>query len=202
ATAGSMPCASVLISVDIKGGKPAREAKGAMWRTPGSQRAAMPCPHWPVSAALLGLLLLGCSGNGTPTVVPAQPGAERVVWTFEQVERGAIISSPVVEGERVYVAAIQDAGLATHGAVWCLDRHTGSLVWKFDDDGDMQHVYSTPCLAGGRLYVGEGMHANHVCKFYCLDAATGRKRWHFQTAGHIESSPCVAGGKVYFGSGD
>src|SRR5207244_1242455 len=72
----------------------------------------------------------------------------------------------------------------------------------FSDDGQMQHMYSSPCLADGRVYVGEGMHQNHLCKLYCVDAATGRKCWDFQTDGHIESSPCVADGKVFFGAGD
>ena len=115
---------------------------------------------------------------------------------------GAIISSPVVAGDRVYVAIIRDVGLSARGAVYCLDRDTRRVRWQFDDDGRMQHTYSTPCLADGRLYVGEGMHANHVCKFYCLDAASGRKLWHFETEGHIESSPCVADGRVFFGAGD
>jgi outer membrane protein assembly factor BamB len=65
----------------------------------------------------------------------------------------------------------------------------------------MQQVFSSPCVAAGRLYIGEGLHENRGCKFYCLDAATGHKVWHFETASHIESSPCVADGKVYFGAG-
>src|SRR5207244_12980553 len=52
------------------------------------------------------------------------------------------------------------------------------------------------------LYIGEGMHANLVCKLYCLDAGSGRKLWHFTVGGHIESSPCVADGRVFFGAGD
>src|SRR5262249_41585055 len=39
------------------------------------------------------------------------------------------------------------------------------------------------------------------CKLYCLDAATGKKLWSYQTTSHTESSPCVAGGKVYCGAG-
>jgi outer membrane protein assembly factor BamB len=130
------------------------------------------------------------------------PPAVRVVWTFEAVDRGAIITTPRVAGCRVYIGAIRDAGLAPAGAVYCLEEKTGREVWKFDDDGEMKHMVSSPCLADGRLYLGEGMHANPVCKFYCLDAATGRKLWHFAAEGHIESSPCVADGKVYFGAGD
>src|SRR5438132_942554 len=125
-----------------------------------------------------------------------------VMWTFEPPERGAIVSSPLVAGERIYVSIIHDAGLATYGAVYCLERGTGKPIWKFDNDGRMLHMYSSPCLADGRLYVGEGMHQNFSCKLYCLDAAMGQKLWHFETAGHIESTPCVADGRVFFGAGD
>jgi outer membrane protein assembly factor BamB len=147
-------------------------------------------------------LAFGCGGRVPTPPVNDPAETAKVVWTFEQVERGAIISSPLVTGDYVYVAAIRDLGLSTAGAVYCLERDTGKRVWTFDNDGDMQHMYSSPCLADGRLYVGEGMHANHICKLYCLNAASGREVWHFVTAGHIESSPCVADGKVFFGSGD
>ena len=146
-------------------------------------------------------LELSCAARKTSTP-PGNAQASKVLWTFEQVERGAIVSSPLVAGDRVYVAAIRDAGLATSGAVYCLNQDTGKIVWQFDDDWAMQQMYSSPCLADGRLYIGEGMHANHVCKFYCLDAASGQKQWQFVTAGHIESSPCVADGKVFFAAGD
>lgn len=125
-----------------------------------------------------------------------------VAWTFEAQKRGAIISSPLIAGDRIYVAALHDTAFSNAGAVYCLDRQTGKCVWSFDDGGKMQHMYSSPCLADGRLYIGEGMHANFTCKMYCLDAALGKKLWHFVAAGHIESSPCVADGKVFFGAGD
>jgi outer membrane protein assembly factor BamB len=134
--------------------------------------------------------------------LPGVPAAATVAWTFEPLERGAIITTPCVTDAHVYVAAIHEAGFAAGGTVYCLERATRKVMWKFDDDGDMQHMVSSPCLAGGRLYLGEGMHANHVCKFYCLDATSGRKHWHFVTAGHIESSPCVVDGNVFFCSGD
>jgi outer membrane protein assembly factor BamB len=125
-----------------------------------------------------------------------------IAWAFEQPERGSIISTPLVAEDRVYVGAIQDAGLAAYGAVYCLDRLTGKVRWKFDDDGAMQHMYSSPCLDHGRLYIGEGMHHNFDCKLYCIDAETGKKQWHFSAKGHIESSPCVSADRVFFGAGD
>lgn len=161
-----------------------------------------------MAGLVAGMLLLGA---GVAVVLqPAPPrgpafsraDGPRVVWTFEPRERGAIISTPLVTPPSVYVAAIQDHGLTSSGAVYCLDRQTREVRWKFTDDGDLQHLYSSPCLADGRLYFGEGMHANVVCKLYCLEAATGRKLWHFVTAGHIESSPWVSAGRVYFCSGD
>ena len=129
-----------------------------------------------MAARLLRALASGCARN-VPTPRPGTTEADHVVWTFEQVERGAIVSSPLVADDRLYVGAIRDAGLSTSGAVYCLNRETGKVLWQFDDDGEMQHMYSSPCLADGRLYIGEGMHANQVCKFYCLDAASGRKLW-------------------------
>lgn len=132
---------------------------------------------------------------------PQHPQPE-IVWAFEQTESGAILSTPVADNEHIYAAAIRDNALDPSGVVYCLDRRHGTPRWTFDDEGAMRHTISSPCLAEGRLYVGEGMHGNDVCKMYCLDAATGRKLWQFITGGHIESSPCVAGGALLFGSGD
>jgi outer membrane protein assembly factor BamB len=155
--------------------------------------------------ALVGVMLAGLA-VAVPLAMPRKRAAEKhaptVVWTFEQPERGAFISTPVVDEVYIYAAGIRDHAFRPSGVVYCLDRRRATLCWKFDDDGKMQHTISSPALAGGRLYVGEGMHGNEVCKMYCLDAASGRKQWHFVTGGHIESSPCVAGGAVFFGSGN
>jgi outer membrane protein assembly factor BamB len=152
---------------------------------------------------LLVVLFFATSGPGLLSPPPVrQAEAVELAWTFEPPERGAIISSPLIFRDRVYVAAIEDAALWSRGAIYCRERATGGKVWKFTDDGTMQHMYSSPCLADGRLFIGEGMHANYVCKLYCTDADSGKKLWHFETAGHIESSPCVADGKVFFGAGD
>ena len=132
----------------------------------------------------------------------APESSVHVLWTFEPPQRGAMLSSPCVDGERISIGVIRDVGLASYGALYCLNRQTGKVLWSFDDGGTMLPIYSTACVVDGRLYFGEGMHGHNVCKFYCLDAVTGAKLWQFVTAGHIESSPWVAGGQVYFGSGD
>jgi outer membrane protein assembly factor BamB len=151
---------------------------------------------------LLSSLALACASIGVATKPRTSQDTVRVLWVFEPAERGAIISSPVVDGNRVYVAALHGTGLSTSGAVYCLDADTGKELWRFDDQGEMQPVFCTPCAADGRLFIGEGLHENQGCKFYCLDSATGQKLWQFETSSHTESNPCVAKGGVYFGAGD
>jgi outer membrane protein assembly factor BamB len=152
---------------------------------------------------MLGTLLAVCvAGAVAPSPSPPAGAAIEVAWIFEQPERGAVVSSPLIDGERLFVAAIRDTGFGSSGAVYCLDRATGKPRWTFDDSGRMLRVYSSPCLAEGRLFVGEGMHADRRCTLHCLDAETGHELWRFATTDHIESSPTAADGCVYFGAGD
>jgi outer membrane protein assembly factor BamB len=127
----------------------------------------------------------------------------RVAWRFQpKVERCWIASSPRVDGGRVYIGVALPSAFGSSGAVYCLDCKNGKEIWMFNDGGGMNDVFSSPCLAGERVYIGEGFHQHADCKLYCLDAATGKKQWDFATTSHIESTPCVWGNKVYFGAGD
>jgi outer membrane protein assembly factor BamB len=178
-------------------------------------------PTMPAEGVVLGILALafiylGASVGGeleaavqgrasdAPGGDPVLHVKKEVAWKSEDFEpkAGNISSSPLVEGERIFVGAFHQAGFSSFGAVYCLDRATGKRLWKFDDDGDMKPVFSSPCLADGRLYIGEGFHQDFNCKFYCLNAETGQKIWDFQTTSHTESSPAVAGDRVFFGAGD
>lgn len=134
----------------------------------------------------------------------AVEGARRVgiAWKFEAPGAGWIASSPLVAGDRVYLAAAHGGVFEKYGTLYCLDRATGKPLWSFDNDRQMKQVFSTPCVADGRLYVGEGFHEDTSCNLYCLDAATGKPLWEHPTNSHTESSPCVVGGKVYCGAGD
>ena len=125
-----------------------------------------------------------------------------IVWKFEPQDAGTIASSPLVAGDRVYIAAAHGGVFESYGRVYSLDRASGKEVWRFDNDHGMKQVFSTPCLADGKLFIGEGFHQDSNCRLYCLDAATGKKQWEFAASSHTESSPCVVNGKVYFGAGD
>ncbi|HEV3117066.1 MAG TPA: PQQ-binding-like beta-propeller repeat protein, partial [Gemmataceae bacterium] len=160
-------------------------------------------PYPASEAVMLCTLALAC-GGWSFTTLPRQTSQDvQVLWTFKPGERGAILSSPLLDGStRVYVGAIHSAGLSSYGAVYRVDRATGKEVWKFDDEGGMQQVFSTPCADERRLFIGEGLHENRGCRFFCLDRDTGKELWHFETQSHTESSPCVSQGRVFFGAGD
>ena len=82
--------------------------------------------------------------------------------------------------------------------MFCLDRETGEVKWKFEADDDLLPVYCTPTVRDGRVYCGEGLHEHTNCRMFCVDAATGKPAWEkpFQTASHTEGAPAVVGGKV------
>jgi outer membrane protein assembly factor BamB len=126
----------------------------------------------------------------------------RVTWAFRPDLRGGADASPLLDGDRVYCAVAKDDAFRPHGVVYCLDRASGAKVWEFSDGKKMKQAFSSPALAGGRLYIGEGLHQDSNCKVYCLDAATGEKVWEHQTQSHTEATPRVLDGKVYCGAGD
>lgn len=145
----------------------------------------------------------GTSAARAPLVVEGDAAmTAKLVWKFELPSRGAIASSPVVVGDRVYIAAEHDHAFEPYGTLYCLERGTGNVVWTFSDKGEMKQVFSTPMVVGDRIYIGEGLHQHTNCKIYCLKADTGEKVWDFPTLSHTESSPFVADGKVYCGAGD
>jgi outer membrane protein assembly factor BamB len=123
-------------------------------------------------------------------------------WDYPVKEIGCLVSSPRQAGGRIYFASAHPAIAGGAGSLFCLNRGTGEEIWKFTNEGRMKQVFSSPCISGGKLYIGEGFHDDHSCKLYCVDAQNGKKLWDFQTTGQVESSPFVAGGKVFFGAGN
>ena len=54
----------------------------------------------------------------------------------------------MVVGERVYIAAAHDSAFSPYGALYCLERGTGKIVWTFNNKKKMKQVFSTPVVVG------------------------------------------------------
>jgi len=141
--------------------------------------------------------------------LPLRPG--HLVWRKTLPGVQAVYAEPRVAGDRLLVAGARVNTVVpakSYGVVFCLKCADGAEVWNTrgrlsGPRKDLKAVsLSTPFVADGRVYVGEGFHEDSHCGLWCLDAARGTDLWRFDTLSHTESSPVVAGGRVFFGAGD
>lgn len=102
-------------------------------------------------------------------------------------------SSPTLKHGVVHLGAAVRNGDAR---VEARRTSTGAIIWSFNPGGD---VDAAPTVEHHVLYLGSGNG-----KVYALNAASGAKKWAFQTAGYnsVESTPAVKKGVVYVGAGD
>jgi len=182
----------------------------AMWFLGGPRDVSSPPGQVPSGPGTLGELNTVAGdwptfhGNpGRTGCADALPGPRKplVSWTYVDRDRdlGDFSASPAVVGRRVFFAGATANVFRRTGAVYCLDRHTGGLLWRTPV---AQQVFSSPAVVGGRVYVGEGLHEDTGSRLRCLDAGNGAVQWEIETASHVESSPTVADGLVFFGAGE
>jgi 5-hydroxyisourate hydrolase-like protein (transthyretin family) len=116
----------------------------------------------------------------------------REIWSTDihftqRGESGPIVySSASVTNDMVFIGADDNY-------LYCLDTHTGIILWSFQTNGC---VRSTPSLYDSMVFFGSDDH-----EIYCLTLA-GTILWNYSTGGAIRSSPAIADGKVYVGSED
>ncbi|MGH9220849.1 MAG: PQQ-binding-like beta-propeller repeat protein, partial [Vicinamibacterales bacterium] len=117
------------------------------------------------------------------------------------LSRGAIIASPVLADDRLFVAMGQEPG---HGNgpsfVHALrvngrgDVTSSAVLWTNRDVG---RVVGTPVAKDGLLFVGDVGGTIH-----CLDAATGATVWKHETNAAIWGSLVLAADRLYVGNED
>jgi len=157
---------------------------------------------WPAWVLLVGLGLgLAAWFIRTPHPNPPPP-QPKLVWTFAAPDPGGVVARPLILGDSVLLTAIHARGFQLEGAIYAIDLDSGRRTWTFDPDDSLRATASSPIADGGRLYFGEGMHANFSCRLYCLDLATKQPKWTFKTTDHIEGGPVLHGGRVLFPSGN
>ena len=139
--------------------------------------------------------------NGAPAVTPTGEiifgGCDSFIHVLQladgkelrQIESEAYIASSV---------AIAD-GLGYVGnygnIVIGFDPKSGATLWKYRDRNFP--YFSSAALTADRVIIG-----SRDKRLHCIDRATGKQVWTFQTRGEVESSPVVCGDAVVVGSGD
>lgn len=105
-----------------------------------------------------------------------------VRWAFET--GGAIMSSPVAHGGKVYVGS-------DDGFFYAVDEKTGKQAWRF---GIGKPVRSSATIADGVVYFGA-----ENGRLYAVDAGTGDEKWAFTVRGSksVAGCPVVAYGAVF-----
>ena len=69
----------------------------------------------------------------------------------------------------------------------CLEAKHGRLLWKAtvaDTDPERSHIWGSPVVANGRVFVGRASHSDVPCTrghLYAFDLETGAELWRYAT---------------------
>ena len=123
-------------------------------------------------------------GNDARTgyVATASPPANNPYKAWEAVQNDAIVSSPAVANDTVFV------GSETKNQVYALDSTDGAEQWSFTANAPVQ----SPTLSDGVLYAGTADGNLHA-----LDATDGSVLWSRSLGTSIDSAPSVVNGNIY-----
>ena len=144
-----------------------------------------------------------------------EPETGKLIWRFDcnpkdsvytigpGSTRNNLLAMPVIAGDMVYLAVGEDPEHGEGiGHLWALrpkglgDLTGKALVWHRGGE-DFHRSLSTVAVRDGLLFAAD--FSGYV---YCLDAATGKPYWVYNSYGAIWGSPLVADGKVYIGNED
>jgi len=182
--------AAVALTALLLDGRIGHEGVGTL--KPGQQAPPVSLAAWPTFRGDLAR-----SGNRHDAQGP-RVASEPVALGEQALDEVDLYSSPSIVGDRLYVGSAGSA-YQLFGVVHCINAADGSPIWSFRT---RHKVFSSPVVANGRVYIGEGLHHHTGARLYCLDAETGDFLWDFPTRSHVESTPTVVDGRVIFGAGD
>jgi outer membrane protein assembly factor BamB len=100
----------------------------------------------------------------------------------------AILASPVVSGDRVYV-------LDGSGVLACIDIATGEKQWQFNTEGGKGNCnnVASPCVIDGYVHIG-----TMAGFYYVLDCSDGNLVRRVDCGEPIFAAPVAGDGRVYF----
>jgi len=89
---------------------------------------------------------LGGSGNITDSAR---------LW--EKKDIGTDVATPVAKDGKVYIVSFK-------GKIWCMDALTGNVLWQTKLPRGKGMIYSSPVIAGNKLYIAREEGAFYVCE--------------------------------------
>lgn len=128
-----------------------------------------------------------CSEDRSVYALNAQTGKE--LWKFSA---GEIVTALAVTDDIVCFGIWA-------GQIIALDRKSGQERWRFETEDE---VLSSPSIAQGIVYFGDGDFREPGGRIYALDLQTGRELWRIETPNRIWSDSVIANGVLYVGGGD
>ena len=139
--------------------------------------------------------------NGTPALTPGGEiifgGCDSFIHVLQladgkelrQIESTAYIASSVATADGLgYVGNYGNIVLA-------FDPKGGEVKWKYRDRNFP--YFSSAAVTADRVILG-----GRDKRLHCIDRASGKGVWTFQTRGEVESSPVVCGDAIIVGSAD
>jgi outer membrane protein assembly factor BamB len=163
------------------------------WGTPGG-RPEDPTYSNPVIGVIDGQRLV-IAGNADGYLHALKSRTGEKVWGFATSQRG-LNSSPVVEGDRVYITHSEENYEGTlMGSVICIngrghgDITKTNVLWRHDG---IEAGFASPLLRAGRIYV-----MSNKGELFCFDALDGKQLWRIQAGRSGKGSPVWADGKIY-----
>ncbi len=203
-TAAPKPTATAVVANPALSGETIYVTVGVGVPTPAyvvALNARSGLPLWKASTAVTageaivsqGNLYIGAA-DGTVRAFDAATGAPR--WSFTRK-----VGVSLQQGQDGYVALSGGTLYVSSdgGAVYALDPATGKQRWLYTLPTTGDHIYTTPVVAFGLVYVTSGGLTGAV---YALDARTGKLRWSASQAGGFDDQPVVAGDTLYVGAND
>jgi outer membrane protein assembly factor BamB len=166
--------------------------------------------HGPTDVVVSGGVIYLVADTDTTSTDPAHPESGVLLALHAddgsqlwRTEIGTLASSPLLDGDTVYVTAQQIAGQAGDTKIaYALDARDGSIRWRTPLP-NTSAVEDSLALSRGRLFVASSQICFDSCNeadLFALDAAGGQLLWRQAVAGNITALPPLADGdQVYFG---
>ncbi|MFC2081330.1 PQQ-binding-like beta-propeller repeat protein [Bacteroidota bacterium] len=112
-----------------------------------------------------------------------------VTWQFKAGD--AVNRRVATDAKQVYFGA-------NDGVVYCLNKETGDLIWKYTVEKPVPESFrhfSTPLVSGNKIFIGSADK-----NLYCLNASSGELIFKHESSDWVRACPVASETNVYFAS--